>query len=323
MARDNELREKTRLAAKEIARQAVQEAMRAATEAHGTKAAKAAKAEAKAAKSASKAEQLKRTAERLDRLAAHLEALDVWTRAEPGSRKPRYSRDELAHAAVRIADAEGFDALSMRRLAAELGAGTMTLYHYIRTKDELLTLVVDTVMAEVLVDEADLQRPDWRDSVVSIARMTKAMIERHPWVLDIMGDPGLGPNSVRHFDQTIAAVSRFSDDFVEGLDVVLAVDEYVFGHCAHQRMNFTQPDEPSSDAETQAYVRGLLATGGYPSISRLVDRYGFDGVWERIATHGRDEDRFERGLRRLLAGFEAERADGPADPEGRRARRRR
>ncbi len=52
---------------------------------------------------------------------------------------------------MRIADAEGIDALSMRRLAAELGAGTMTLYHYVRTKDELLTLVTDAVMGEVVL----------------------------------------------------------------------------------------------------------------------------------------------------------------------------
>ena len=54
---------------------------------------------------------------------------------------------------MRIADAEGFDAVSMRRIAAELDAGTMTLYHYVRTKDELLTLVIDAVMGEVVVPD--------------------------------------------------------------------------------------------------------------------------------------------------------------------------
>ena len=56
------------------------------------------------------------------------QAIDLWTRQPPGSRKPRYTLDEIAEAAMRIADTEGIDALSMRRLAAELGAGTMTLY---------------------------------------------------------------------------------------------------------------------------------------------------------------------------------------------------
>ena len=60
---------------------------------------------------------------------------------QPGTRQPRFTRDAIASVAVRIADTEGLDALSMRRLAAELGAGTMTLYHYVHTKDELLALV--------------------------------------------------------------------------------------------------------------------------------------------------------------------------------------
>ena len=87
----------------------------------------------------------------LDHLASHLGALDLWTRAEPPAAGPASRRDDIAEAAVRIADTEGFDALSMRRLAAELDAGTMTLYHYVRTKDELLTLVTDAVMGEVVV----------------------------------------------------------------------------------------------------------------------------------------------------------------------------
>ena len=72
-----------------------------------------------------------RAARRPDRAHRQLRHLDA---AGTGSRKPRFSRDDIARAALRIADAEGFDALSMRRLAAELDAGTMTLYHYVRPR---------------------------------------------------------------------------------------------------------------------------------------------------------------------------------------------
>ncbi len=98
-------------------------------------------------------------AESLDRLAAHLEAIDVWTRADRHVRKPRFNRDDIAAAAIRIADAEGFEAVSMRRLAAELDAGTMTLYHYVRTKDELLTLVFDVLMGEVALPPGERVPP--------------------------------------------------------------------------------------------------------------------------------------------------------------------
>ena len=63
---------------------------------------------------------------------------------------------------MRIADAEGFDAVSMRRIATELDAGTMTLYHYVRTKDELLTLVIDAVMGEVVIPDDEPMPDDWR-----------------------------------------------------------------------------------------------------------------------------------------------------------------
>src|SRR4029079_16514292 len=67
-------------------------------------------------------------AEVLDRVAARLSVLDVWTRPEPPARRPRYTREQIAVTAMGIADREGFAAVSMRRLATELDAGTMTLY---------------------------------------------------------------------------------------------------------------------------------------------------------------------------------------------------
>ena len=69
------------------------------------------------------------------------DAHDVWSRAETPRRRPRLSRTAIAQAAIAVADAEGFDAVSMRRIAVELGVGTMSLYHYVRTKDELLMVV--------------------------------------------------------------------------------------------------------------------------------------------------------------------------------------
>ena len=89
----------------------------------------------------------------------------MWTRQVPSPRKPRFTREELAAAAIRIADAEGFAAVSMRRIAADLDSGTMTLYHYVKTKDELLSLVVDEVMGEVVVPDAVPFPTDWRDAM--------------------------------------------------------------------------------------------------------------------------------------------------------------
>ena len=80
----------------------------------------------------------------------------IWVRPEPGTRRARFSREQIAAAALAIADAEGFEAVSMRRIAAQLGAGTMSLYRYISTKDDLVTLMDDALMGESLVPEGEL-----------------------------------------------------------------------------------------------------------------------------------------------------------------------
>src|ERR671918_360807 len=101
----------------------------------------------------------------------------IFARPAPGSRRPAYTREQIAQTAIAIADAEGFDAVSMRRIAAELGAGTMTLYHYVRGKDELVALISDTIMSEIVVPDDEL--PDgWREGMAEIARRTLAIFKR-------------------------------------------------------------------------------------------------------------------------------------------------
>jgi AcrR family transcriptional regulator len=243
----------------------------------------------------------------LERLANHLDALEVWTRGNAASRRPRFTRDEIAEAALRIADTEGFEALSMRRLAAELGAGTMTLYHYIRTKDELLTLLNDAVMAEVVVPP-ELGIPgDWRAALTLIADRTRASFQAHPWVFDITDDPPIGPSFVRHFDQTMQAVAGLGLPFAERLDIAMVVDEYVFGYCLNERNNLG-PDHEDEELFSESmveYMQGLLATGDYPEVQRLADDIGLAECLQIADANARDPDRFRRNLEVVLDGIEA------------------
>jgi AcrR family transcriptional regulator len=265
-----------------------------------------------ATKAARLSERAHQTLESLDRLAAHLDALDVWTRAEPATRKPRFTRDDIAAAAIRIADAEGLDAVSMRRIATDLDAGTMTLYHYVRTKDELLTLVGDAVMGEVALP-ADHELPDdWRAAITLIANRSRDALLRHPWMLDIHDDPPIGPNSVRHFDQSYAAVASLPVSLGARMEIILAVDEYVFGHCMHERNN-DHGDDDSFGREMHGYVADLIATGEYPQLSAMVAEEGLEAVWDQMESAMRDPDRFHRNLARLLDGFAREFEQPPGD----------
>jgi len=243
-------------------------------------------------------------AEVLDRVAERLSVLDVWTRPEPPSRRPRYTREQIAVTAMGIADREGFAAVSMRRLATELDAGTMTLYHYVRTKDELLTLVTDAVMAEVVLPPDEAMPGNWRAALTTVAERTRAALQRHPWILDITDDPPIGPNSVRHFDQSLQAVASLPLALADKFDIVTAVDEYVFGYCLMERNNLQADD--TFDEEMIAYVNDLLATGEYPQLAAMAEANGLAQSWAEISDHLRDSTRFARNLRRLLDGIEAD-----------------
>ena len=232
------------------------------------------------------------------------DVLDLWTRQQPGARRARFTRDDIAQAARRIADAEGFDALAMRRLALALDAGTMTLYHYVRTKDELLALVSDAVMAELILDEDEL-RGGWRKALTNVARRSLATFVRHPWIFDVRDDPAIGPNSVRHFDQSLQAVAELEIPLADKLDIISAVDEYVFGYALQMRNNDYE-DQVGGGSEMARYVAELAATGDYPQIGKLIAEHGIHGTWNVIAARLRDDTRFERTVQRLLDGIEAD-----------------
>jgi len=137
---------------------------------------------------------------------AHWEERDsIWTVPEPGSRRATYTREQIARKAVEIADAEGFSAVSMRRVASELGAGTMTLYHYIRDKDDLVALMENEMMSELILSE-EVLTDDWRESIAEIARRSREALRRHRWTSDVPPGTEGGPNGIRHFDQSLRAL---------------------------------------------------------------------------------------------------------------------
>jgi AcrR family transcriptional regulator len=227
----------------------------------------------------------------------------IWARAEPGARKPRYTRDQLAETALAIADAEGLDAVSMRRVASELGAGTMTLYHYVRNKDELITLMSDAVMAEVVVPDDELA-DDWRTALTQIASRTRDAFSAHHWIFERMGDGRPGPNGLRHFEQSLRAVAGLGLDRNETFELIGTVDDYVFGFALRQ-LQEQQEHERGWPPEVLDFFKRELASGRYPLIN---DFFGedldasFDSVIEFLSQPGR----FERGLNRLLDGIETE-----------------
>jgi AcrR family transcriptional regulator len=230
-------------------------------------------------------------------------AESVFARPEPGARQPRHTRERIAAAALAIADREGFEAVSMRRVAQALGAGTMTLYHYVRTKDELLALMDDAIMGEVLVSEEELAH-GWRPAIAAIARASRAAFKRHPWAIDALRGARVGPNGMRHMDQSLAAVEDTGLDAKGRLELITLVDDYVFGFVLRERLAPVDEIVPEEGSELMRYMVSLLDQGDYPHIRALVGDEDPLAFWRRLVAEAFGEDRFERGLQQILDGIQ-------------------
>jgi AcrR family transcriptional regulator len=242
----------------------------------------------------------------------------IGLRPQPGERPGRLSREKISAAALSIADSEGFEAVSMRRIAARLGASTMSLYYYVRTKADLVALMDDALMGESLVPEGELPR-GWREALTAVARRTHEVFARHPWALLAMRGAPPGPNAMRHFEQSLEAVEAAPMSPEGKLALLQLVDDFVFGHSLRT-------------AETKAWFRGdsnlarsaaalsqqLFETGAFPRTAALFSRTNPRDA----ARHWLTEDRFERSLAAVLDGA-AQRLSQATQSERRPTSRRR
>src|ERR1700727_1834999 len=119
--------------------------------------------------------------------AAERGAASIWLRPERScvGRPAQLSRAEITAVALRIADAEGLDAVSMRRVAAELGTGAASLYRYVETRDELLDLMTDATAAEYDLTPPPPGHPgavDWLAGLVALGEQGRAILRRHRWL---------------------------------------------------------------------------------------------------------------------------------------------
>jgi AcrR family transcriptional regulator len=192
----------------------------------------------------------------------------------------------------------------MRRIAAELGAGTMTIYHYVRTKGELFDLMDDAIMAEVLVPNGELAS-GWRESLTQIATRSRDAFSRHPWAMEgLRGSQG-GPNSLKHFEQTLAAVTSLELPLEQKLELVLIVDDYVFGFVLRSSETALELEHLDAHESHLLYMATLLETGEYPHTAEVFSGHDLASGFALMVDAFRDPNRFDRGLERLMDGIEA------------------
>jgi AcrR family transcriptional regulator len=195
------------------------------------------------------------------------------------SRSFSLNRENIAAVALRIADAEGFASVSMRRIAKEMGAGTMSLYYYVKTKADLIAVMDDALMGEILAPSLPA---NWREALTVIATRTRNVFLRHPWALSSMLSAAPGVNAMRHMEQCLQALDGTTMTTREKFGLLATIDDFVFGYALREAAT-----EPKVDLK---FVKAQLATGAFP---RLKEAFAEGRM---LATR----DRFQMGLRALL-----------------------
>ncbi|MBX9394930.1 TetR/AcrR family transcriptional regulator [Streptomyces sp. TRM72054] len=225
----------------------------------------------------------------------------LWDTGRRPSRgpKPGLTLDRIVEAAVRVADAEGLEAVSMRRVAAELGTGAMSLYRYVPGKAELLDLMLDRVQRPS-ENPADLGDGTWRSALEAMGRATLALYRRHPWLLRVnQSRPILGPSAIDGMEKVLSRIRPMGLSDRELVSAIILVDSYVVG-AARTKVHQEEAERRTglTDAEFwEAQVPVLekvMASGRYPIMASLDEN-----------TWGPDFDHFEFGLQRILDGLEA------------------
>lgn len=202
----------------------------------------------------------------------------VWTRPRPQPRRRAPGVDRYVAAALAVADAEGLDAVSMRRVAGDLGSGTATLYRYITNRDELVDLMVDAAQGEDPLPEDLLPKvgQDWRAGLGAVAHGLRAILLRHPWLAgELAGRPSLGPNSLRRSEAALRAAVALTPDITLASQALGAVRAYVLGSVAGQQAA-RRAEQRSGLTKEQwqrnfgPYITKVLAAGEHPMLARRV-----------------------------------------------------
>ena len=160
---------------------------------------------------------------------ADAEYVNIWMRPERPARgpKPVYSRAQITEAAIRIADAEGLEAATMRRIAAEIGAGAMSLYRYVPSRDNLVELMADRLMGEI--DVTGMPSGDWRADLTRYADGLRAMWLRHPWIATVQRSlPSFGPNQLLLIERLMGVLDAFVS-IDENLGLMAMLNGYIEG----------------------------------------------------------------------------------------------
>ena len=217
-------------------------------------------------------------------------------RSRPGP-KPAFHISDIARAAVKLADAGGLGAVSMSKVAAELGFTTMSLYRYVDAKDDLYVVMLEQAFGEPPTLDPE---QGWRDRITAWAEAFRDGLRQHPWILQIpIAEPPLSPNQLAWMEAGLQAFDGTPLAPQDRLSSMLLVNIYVRGTAQLTANMLTEPD---AVAETDRLYTQRLATlatpDRFPAIAATLEQPPDEGY-----TGDFDTGEFTFGLATVLDGI--------------------
>jgi AcrR family transcriptional regulator len=218
------------------------------------------------------------------------------------------SKERVLHTAVELADSGGLEALTMRRLADELGVGVMSLYYYVPHKDELIEGMVELVFGEIQLPPTEV---DWKQAMRQRAISTRDALNRHRWAVGLMeSNPRPGPQSFRVHDAVLGCLRKAGFSIELTIQAYSVLDAYIYGFALQEK---TTPFDDAAGAAAVAteQVREFAADAEQQQSATLADEFPYlaEVVAGHVAKVGYDfAQSFEYGLDLILDALEKRRA---------------
>jgi AcrR family transcriptional regulator len=218
-------------------------------------------------------------------------------------RRGALTRERILRAAISLADRDGIQSLSMRKLGQKLGVEAMSLYNHVRNKVDLLDGMVDVVFSEI---ELPANGADWRTAMRLRAISARQALLRHPWAIGLMESRAApGPATLRHHDAVLGSLRTAGFSIDMAAHAYSIVDGYIYGFTlTESTLPFGNAEGMTGVAEVAGNIMEGFRTGEYPHLAEMaVDRATKPGY------HYGDE--FEYGLDLILDGVKRAKASSP------------
>ena len=206
--------------------------------------------------------------------------------------RARLNRDKVVGAAIALADANGIESLSMRKLGGELGVEAMSLYNHVSNKGDLTDGMIDSVFAEIDLPSGGI---DWRTAMRRRAISVRQVLARHPWATGLMESRTTpGPATLRHHDAVLGILRAAGFSIVLAAQASWVLNSYIYGFVLQEK---NLPATSVGSPKLARVVLARLATQDYPHVAEM--------TVEHVLQPGYDHDaEFEFGIDLILDGLE-------------------